>query len=394
MHRNPLTSNQLAPSPPEAASRSKKNEKNHTKSFTVQHQASKLTPAHQKPLLNQPMKHKLSLLVGLASLAAIIGATAQTAVTDPVGYITHTINPAIGGKADTLIAPALVNKNEFAGTTAAAAAGTNTLTFAGGVPVGLSTGYYIEITAGPQEGWWSTIAAPTTATVVTITDTVPAAAAGNLNIVIRKHTTLNDFFGAGNSANLDSGTTLDDADEVQTLNPTTGAITGYFYASAVDTGDPATAGWYTGAGGAAGNVAIEPGVAVQVRHKLPTTLSLVSVGYVKVTKTQVDLVQGDNWVTPMRATGVTLANSGLNTGVITTGVDQGTSLDDADELQFLNADQSITAYFAASPDVGNGWFTGAGSDANAVNITEPIGVIVRRKVTSPAIWTVPAVTIN
>jgi hypothetical protein len=189
---------------------------------------------------------------------------------------------------------------------------------------------------------------------------------------------------------------LDDADEVQTLNPSTGTVTGYFYAAAADVGgDPALVGWYTGAGAPAGDVVIEPGVALQIRHKINTTLQLVSVGYVKKTKTQVDLVQGDNWVTPMRATGVTLAASGLDTGVITTGVDQGTSLDDADEVQFLNPDQSVTAYFAASfAEAGaNGWYSGAGADANATNIAEPIGVIVRRKVSSPAIWTVPAVTI-
>ena len=34
------------------------------------------------------MKNKLSILIGAISLAAAAGASAQTAVTDPVGYIT------------------------------------------------------------------------------------------------------------------------------------------------------------------------------------------------------------------------------------------------------------------------------------------------------------------
>jgi hypothetical protein len=342
------------------------------------------------------MKLKLPLLVGLASLAALIGVQAQSAVTDPVGYITHTINPAIGSKADTLIAPALVNKNDFVGTSSAPAAGSAVINFSGSVPVGLGTASYLEITTGPQEGWWASILS-STATSITLDTNVPASATGNLSVAIRKHMTLDGFLGSTNAAGLDSGTTLDDADEVQTLNPVTGSVTGYFYASLADVGgDPLLVGWYTGSGSPAGAVVIEPGVALQVRHKLATTLSLVSVGYVKKTKTQVDLVTGDNWVTPMRATGVTLANSGLDTGIITTGVDQGSSLDDADELQFLNPNQSITSYFAAEfAAVGvNGWFTGAGGDANAINIAEPVGVIVRRKVSSPATWTVPAVTIN
>ncbi|RYD28588.1 MAG: hypothetical protein EOP86_22900, partial [Verrucomicrobiaceae bacterium] len=64
------------------------------------------------------MKYKLSLLVGLASLAALVGATAQTAVTDPVGYITTSLAPNAAGTttgADTLVSPTLVGKTEFAG---------------------------------------------------------------------------------------------------------------------------------------------------------------------------------------------------------------------------------------------------------------------------------------
>ena len=59
-----------------------------------------------------------SILLGIASLAAgLTSALAQTAVTDPVGYITVELEGSTNGYS--AISPSLVNKVEFAGAVAA-----------------------------------------------------------------------------------------------------------------------------------------------------------------------------------------------------------------------------------------------------------------------------------
>ena len=63
------------------------------------------------------MKHHLSLIIGAASLAVAAGSHAQTATTDPVGYITVNVRGSASGLS--FISPSLVNKVEFAGTISA-----------------------------------------------------------------------------------------------------------------------------------------------------------------------------------------------------------------------------------------------------------------------------------
>ncbi|MBP7950866.1 MAG: hypothetical protein KA004_14540 [Verrucomicrobiales bacterium] len=334
------------------------------------------------------MKTNLSILTGAASLAALMsGAVAQTsAVTDPVGYITENITGGPATGAFTLIAPSLVTKTEFAGASSNAPSASLISTTAT-LPAGLNDGYFVELKGGAQEGWWSTIQSVTGGDI-TVQGTFPAGLAVGQQFMIRKHQTLGSFLGA-NSAGIDPGLSLDDADEVQLLDGATQVVAAYFYALAAD-GAPAD-GWYDASGNASDNEIIPPGNSVLVKRKQAGDKSFIQVGHVKTTKTQIGIWQGDNWVTPMLATGGTLGSLNLDTGDLATGVQRGVDLN-VDEFQLINTNQSVSAFFAADPIQAGvtGWYDSGGNPADATLVAENTGAIVRRKVNQTAIWTAPA----
>lgn len=323
------------------------------------------------------MKNKISLLVGLASLAAIVGVQAQSAVTDPVGYITSTIRPS----ALTLIAPCLVNKNEFVGVPASAPVG-STVTFAStaALPTLAPNQFYLEIAS---TGWWSTITS-NTATTVTTLDAIPAGSTA-LQMIVRKHVTLNSYLGA-NSAGLTAGLDPSSADVIQFWNPVTQKPSiQYFYAGAAQAVPP---GYYTENGEQTGvdvpDPIIEPGAGLLVTKRGAGTASLVSVGYVKPTKTEIDLYPGLNIVTPLRAVGANFDSINLDTGNVATGVKRGTDPASADTVQLTVGG---TQYFAADPAVATGWFDENGNPSGTTVIPEGVAVILTRKTPTPGTWT-------
>lgn len=338
-------------------------------------------------------------IIPFALLGALfaVGTAFGAAATDPVGYITHTIAGASGSIPGTsFVSSTLVNADAFAGVSTNDPSGGTTVTVGSALPAEVTGSglYYVEIKSGANEGWWSTVTAVsgTGPTTVTVNDNFPAGLGVGAQISIRKHQTLKGLFGA-NLAGLDPGLSLDDADEVQLLNPATQGASAYFYAIVAD-GAPVD-GWYDSGGNPADDVVIEPGSSALVKRKQPGDLTFASSGSVKVTKTQVDIFPGDNWVSTMRATGVTLGAMNLDTGNTATGVQQGSDLS-VDEFQIVSG-TSAAAYFAADPIATGGftgWFDGGGNPANDVLLPEGQGALVKRKFAAPAIWTVPAVTIG
>ena len=325
------------------------------------------------------MKMKLPLLVGLASLAALVGVQAQSAVTDPVGYITSTI----GASKISLIAPSLVNKSEFAGVPASAPAG-STVTFAAGtaLPTFAANAFFLEIAS---TGWWSSISS-NTATSVTTSDPIPAGSATE-RMIIRKHVTLNSFLGA-NAAGLAAGSDPAAADVVQFWNPVTQSPSQqYFYAG---TAQGVAPGFYTENGDLTGTTVpdpvIEPGAGLLVTRRGASGATLVSTGYVKTTKTQIDLYPGINIVTPLRAVGAALSDINLNTGNVATGVKQGVDPAGADTVQLTVGG---TQFFAADPVAAgvSGWFDENGTASNTTIVPEGQAVILSRRVATAGIWT-------
>jgi hypothetical protein len=313
---------------------------------------------------NPKSKPKPSLVMKPIIPFALLGAllavgAADAAATDPVGYITHTVvgNPgALSAGAVTYLSPTLIQPTIFAGATTVSPSGLTTLTFTGGVPVGLTSASVLEIeTAGANQGWWSTVVS-STATSITVLDTLPAGLPAATAISVRNHTTVKNL---------------------------PAAVSG-----------EATDGWFDlGASLRADSYIIEPGSSVQVKRFGAGALTFTSSGEVKTTNTQVDVFPKFNWVGTFSAAGNTLNGMGFATSLI---LFNGANTN-FDQLQFINANQSSTTYaavdpsFFGAPTVGN---LGDSSNAGTVPFAEGVGaILIRANTEAASTITIPGSTV-
>jgi hypothetical protein len=327
------------------------------------------------------MRHLPYTLIVLAAATGF--ATAQaTSYTTPVGYITCEIagtSEAPGStQVETYITPTLVQPNEFSAQTTGATGAV--VDFASGVPTTLDNTYVLEITAGANEGWWSTVLS-STSTSITLNDTFPGAV--GVQVSVRKHNTLGSFLGE-NKPGLVDFNGVDPSDEVQIWDPVAQSVTAYGYVTGANLGDPQypNGAWLKLSNSAiANNDIIEPGTAIRVVRIGSTSLSFVVEGDVKVTKTQLDLYPNFNWVGTPAAAGATLNGMNLNTSLVEfDGVSP-----DYDELNFLAADQSSVAYAAYDTGSGKSMLKlSDSSDAGTLVWDEGIGAVISRLGSSPA----------
>jgi hypothetical protein len=327
----------------------------------------------------------------IAAAAACGLAQAQTAYTTPVGYITATINgntSSSSAGAATYVSASLVRPADFAGATSIAPSGT-TFTFSGGVPTGLDGTSMLEITSGTNEGWWTTISG-SSATSITVTDTVPGGLSANTTIVVRKFNTVSSLFGA-NSPGLTAFDGVTTAfDNIQILDPITQASKTIVYVTGV-----APDGWYDFvSSNPADDEIIYPGTAVRVVHLGTTDLDLVSTGEVKITKTQVDVYPNENWLGQPLAAGGTLGSMEFKNQIV-----KFDGVAENDFLEIVRPDpgtgQPADLYVALIPDFGDvmaNFVTTA--DATSEPIAEGVGYNLKRSPAgSASVITFPAQTI-
>lgn len=337
------------------------------------------------------MKHKVSLLTGTLLVAVATGAFAQTAVTDPVGYITINVAGTAAASTYSAIAPTLVNKVDFSGVVTAISGDGKTLTVSGLTAGAFNTGYWVEVTNGAGEGAWTNVVSNTATTIVTADSMTPFITAGTSTIKVRQHVTIANFFGATNTAGLQGGADAGLADEIVFLGDRGVAAQNVtvFY-------DPSVPGWFDGDFNAADTLPIEPGVGVLVKRKAHTNTSFIQVGHVKTGKSMTSVLQGpaannpgENVVAVRSAVGVTLQGSGLFTGNTATGVRSGDDQGLADEvIQFVNGVPK--SYFHD----GAAWNDGDFNPANTYVLAEGTGIyILRKQAVGDFVWTSPAVTI-
>ena len=334
------------------------------------------------------MKNKLSLLVGLASLAAIVGVQAQSAVTDPVGYITINVDAKPTGTTLTPISPTLVNKVEFAGSVASATATTVTLTgtpLVGGSYAGGN--FYVEVTNGAGEGAWTNITANTTSQLTVESDLTTFITGGTSTVKVRKHVTIGEFFGTTNAAGLKPGDDAGLADEVFLINARTGLNKSLFFDGT---------GWVDAEFTPANNQKIEPQQGLLVKRKLATPVTFVRTGYVKTGKTMLGVYNGLNVTgvpravgsTGVPATSFTLGTSGLRTASAATGVKPGDDAGIADEVLFYT--NGVTSSFFND---GTSWFDAEFAAGGGKVIKEGTALVIKRKGGPAFNWVVPAITI-
>ena len=380
-----LTMNNLTPFSITAPEAPKKSRFFCTKTFTSHTASSTLPVAHANISPFQSMKNKLSLILGAVSLAATVGAHAQTAVTDPVGYVTSTVAASSGAvRGETLYGATLFNKVEFSGVVATVAG--TTLNFTGTPFTAGAFGprFFIEVTNGAGEGVNTDIVSNTANSIVTLDDISGFITAGTSTVKIRAHQTVSTVFGAANSVGLLAGASLDDADQIVLLDPVTQLPKVIFFST-----DEFSPGWVDATLNPAADEIIAPGQGVIIKRKAATNLSIVQVGHVKLGKTVVPVEKGENIIAVPLATGVTIDNSGLGATVT-----KGPDLASADQVIVGNGLNSFTTLFNSTDEFSPGWIDASLNPQGTFLLKEGTAVLLKN--TAPTVgntaynWTFPA----
>ncbi len=332
--------------------------------------------------------------LAIAFIASSLSAFAQSASTDPVGFIT--VNVAGGSAASpklSLVSATLLHQVEWqgsatiSGTTVSVTGAPWTVTPA---QFGTNGQYFVEIASGTSPGAWTDIQSHTNGTLTTLDD-LTAFAGATPTIRIRKHVKLVEFLGVNNSAGLQGGVDLNSSDEVFVYEGSTPAV--YFYYDASDNGGVG-AGWYTSSFQSAANATIAPNQGVVIHRKANTSVSFVAMGSVKTGNTLFPVSSGLNVLGTVSASGLTLATSGLYTGNSTTGVKPAVEQGLADEILMFSAGTPASFWYYDASDnggVGAGWYNSSFQAAGSTSIPPGTSLVVTRKAPgAPFNWSVPS----
>jgi hypothetical protein len=277
-------------------------------------------------------------------------ALGQTAYTTPVGYTTQTL----GAGKFSFVGLTVHNAVVSAGVIDAEAAGPNSVTDTG---VDFSTlltagsTYVLELEDGTVQEVTSWTAAGVLNTPEDITSKVSP---GVTTYKLRKASTINDVFGATNSAGLKSTDSDIQSADVIYLVGAGGAVTPVYY---YDDGSEAT--WYTADGDPAGNLPIVYGDGFYVGRVAGSPINLVVSGEVKTEATSGVITPGWNFLSSVAPTGMTLGTSGLKDFLTPTDSDYLT----VDNVYIPNADGSFTIAYYYDDGSEATWYTAEGEPA-------------------------------
>ncbi|MFQ3241819.1 MAG: hypothetical protein ACI9JZ_001508 [Lentimonas sp.] len=318
-------------------------------------------------MMKTPTKF-IALLSGAALLAS--SAFAQGVVTNPVGYVTVTVNGSPDGvqTAFTSLAAPMENGVEAAGSTtveptsavltnSGAAYGAGA--YAGTDASGNST-HYLQIATdgGASDGLILDIIANTETTVTTGADLTGLVSSGDA-YVIKKHVTLADVFGAENTAGLKSGGDSASSDLVYVMSSDGLGVYVVYYYQTDSLGFLGGDGWRVLGDSATdmSNVVVGPDDGVIVARKGVGDLSFTVSGSVNGLDHQRGLPAGYSLVSYPFPVDVTLDDSGIYTS--TNGYVSGGDSASSDLVYFLQADGSFDIFYRQTDSLGflggDGW---------------------------------------
>ena len=328
---------------------------------------------------------------------------ADTAVTDPVGYVTLQVR-APGTLS--FVAPSLVNKTEYAGVVTSHGASTITvagtpftpLAFATDVNPVIGAQYYVEITNGATTtGLWTNITTNLTSSQITTEDNLSASIIDNTTTIkIRKHVSIANVFGATNSAGLFASDQVSTADEIKILNTETKVIQTVFYYN-----DGVDQAWVDADFNLVANLGIQPGQGLFIQRKAPGSFSFVNVGHVKTGKTMMTFDPGLSIIGVPHAVGANFVLDQTNLTEIPQPVVPGPQsgrvfgsdqIATADVLKIAQLDGSLKECFYYNDGVDTAWVD---ADFNLIGPTEQLKegtsfVFVRVAGAGTLTWTSPA----
>jgi uncharacterized protein (TIGR02597 family) len=332
--------------------------------------------------------------VGVITAAISYQAAAVDVFTDPVGFITLTIQGSNGiatARANSLQALGMTQLPTNRGTIASVS--TNGITDSsatwanGDYANGL---FFIEITSGGNAGLIDDItgASADNKTVYTAFDNSAAISAGQ-GYKIYPHWTLNSVFGPNDEAGLKKGNS-GTADQVKILNPLTQLFTTYFFNS----GGAIGTGWRAGTSVDQGNTKLYVDQGVLLSRNEGTNLLVKLVGGVKLGQTVIPITTNNNLAANLYATSaMTLTNSNLLNNDPSKSLKGGNS-GNADLVKILNpATGLFTTYFwNTGGAIGTGWRAGTSVDQGNTPIALGTSLLIIRKPANggPINWFVPA----
>jgi uncharacterized protein (TIGR02597 family) len=255
-------------------------------------------------MMKNPTKF-IALLSGAALLASS-SVFAASVATDPVGYVTLTVNGTggAGSSAISVLGAPLENAADASAALTAVAGTTLTSGTSAWTPGAFASTHYVQITSGVNAGISATVTGNTDTTLTTAED-ISSLLAGDESFMVRAYTTLADVFGAANESGIGSGANAAVADEILVYNGA-GFDIYYYQEGAAFGGD----GWRTSVN-AFTNQAGAPlpsGLALVVKRKQDADVSVVVTGNVLTTDSFVPVEGGVNWLSGANPIDYTLAS--------------------------------------------------------------------------------------
>jgi uncharacterized protein (TIGR02597 family) len=312
------------------------------------------------------MKNMTRLLIPLLIGASVL--SAQTVSTDPVGYVTTTINGSPDGSTPAYTAlsvglqnAALVSGSATSDSTSAVITDSNASNavdaYAATDPAGASS-FFLQITSGTNEGLILDILSNGADSFTTNTDLSGIVSAGD-SYVVKAHVTLADIFGASNETGLKSGGNSSSSDSIFLMsNDGAGSYSTYYYQTDA-LGFLGGNGWRVAGNSSTdmGGIAIAPDDGVIISRTAAGDLSTVVSGTVNNVNHSRDLPNGYSLVAYPFPVDVTLADSNIYTAE--NGYVSGGNGSSSDTVYVLDSTGSFTAYYYQTDSLGflggNGW---------------------------------------
>jgi hypothetical protein len=323
--------------------------------FEIQFSSKPPFPTNKRPQSHPVMKKYLPYSLILAAAATGLAHGAATAYTTPVGYVTKALPPG----ATTLVGLTVHNPTVAAGvldavtSTPAKTVTDNGVNFTTTLTAGQT--YILELPDGTVQeikSW--------TGSVLTTPDNITSkVVAGTTSYKLRPAATVSSVFGATNSIGLspDTDGSLTGTDLVLVLNANNAFDTVYYFNDGAG-----TQGWFDDQGNPAGDKVIAYPDSFFVRRAAGASKSLVVSGEIKTNATGGSLVSGYNYVNAVAPTGLTLANSGLNSFLVP---DADGSFTGTDFVLVPSGSVFLTAYYFNDGAGTQGWFDDQGNAADA-----------------------------
>jgi uncharacterized protein (TIGR02597 family) len=333
------------------------------------------------------------ITVGVITVAVSYQAMATDVFTDPVGFITLTVQGSNGLStvgAKSLQGLGMTQLATNRGTVASVATNGITDSSATWADNDYTNGlFFIEITSGPNAGLIDDVKAASGSlkTVYTAADN-SSLVSGGVTYKIYPHWTLATVFGPNDESGLRKGS-LSTADQILVFNPINQQFTTYFFSS----GGAVGVGWRSTGSTDQSNTKLYLDQGLLLNRRDSTNLLVKLVGGVKLGNTIIPIGQTNNFAGNVYATSaMTLTNSNLLNGDPAKSLTGG-SLSTADQVLILNpATGLFTTYFwSTGGAVGVGWRSTGSTDQGGTPIalgTSPL--IIRKAPRAPVNWYVPA----